>query len=170
MPSDAIRAHPVLPASERANDDDLVHIRFGLMRDLEASLEGSRKALLVLDLAGIEHGNSEQMRLLCEMAATLPRRGAAQDDGCSRFAGGAAEHRLTQEHERERERGKELCQSRDRILTATRLQGALLSRARTKLRVLANMLASPSADYGPLLSASRSGFPVSRTAPGRESD
>ena len=38
----------------------------------------------------------------------------------------------------------------DRILEAARVQAALLARAQSKLRVLANMLAGPSIIYGPL--------------------
>jgi hypothetical protein len=40
-------------------------------------------------------------------------------------------------------------QGRGRIIEAVRLQAALLSRARGKLQVLANMLSGPSVLYGP---------------------
>jgi hypothetical protein len=49
---------------------------------------------------------------------------------------------------------EELRRSCQRVLEATRLQAALLARARTKLRVLANMLAGQSVNYGPLVAGS----------------
>jgi hypothetical protein len=106
------------------------------MRDLEASLDGSRKALLALDVAGIERGTSEQVSLLREFDAI---RGPTREDG----AAGVAAH--TPELERE------LRRSGMRIVEVAGLQTALLARARSKLRVLANMLAGPSVDYGQLL-------------------
>ena len=102
--------------------------RLTLLRQLQASLSRSCTALLALDLAGIERGTREQVGLSQELAADLPRAGRE-------LAGGARE---------------ELRQNELGILQALRLQSALLARARCKLRVLVNMLAGPSASYGPL--------------------
>lgn len=125
-----------------------------LMGQLEASLLGSRKALLALDLAGIERGTREQIVLAAEMAALL-RRDFAPSAQQSPLVEHLAEHSS--------EAGslslpggatglqEELRKSESRVLRAARLQAALLVRARGKLRVLANVLAGPSIDYGPLL-------------------
>jgi len=103
-----------------------------LLGQLEASLHGSRKALIALDLAGMERGTREQVVLTREIEA-VRRRSIAPAD------------------KRTREQEEELRQSGNRVLAAARLQAALLVRARCKLRVLANMLADPSVNYGPLL-------------------
>jgi len=110
------------------------------MGKVEASLHGSREALLALDLAAIEGRTREQAGLIREFEAT--RRGIALSD-LARPPG--------LEPALETERKKELRRSAERILEAVRLQAALLARAQSKLGVLANMLAGPSIDYGRLL-------------------
>jgi hypothetical protein len=115
------------------------------MEELEASLMGSHRALLELDLASIECGTREQANLIRKFDAVRKQ----SEDGAIRLpahAPGLA---------------RELRHSGARILEAARLQSALLVRAQGKLRVLGNMLAGPSADYGPLLarhSAGRRGW------------
>jgi len=99
-----------------------------LFGQLEASLHGSRKALLARNLAGIEQRTQEQRALAGKIEAVL-RKGIVSS------AGGLQE---------------ELRQSGKRVLAAGRLQAALLARARLKLRVLANMLAGPSVNYEPI--------------------
>jgi hypothetical protein len=47
----------------------------------------------------------------------------------------------------------ELRVAAERICMAIRVQSALLARSQAKLRVMANMLASPSMSYGPMLAA-----------------
>lgn len=106
---------------------ELAPTRLTLMRQLQASLAQSCKALLALDLAGIERGTREQVGLSQELAEGFARAG--------RELGG--------------DEGEELRQNELGVLQALRLQSALLARARCKLRVLANMLAGPSASYGP---------------------
>jgi len=128
-------------AGELANES--VRARLSRMGELEASLEGSRRALLALDLGGIEGGTREQVVLIREFEA-LRRRPAEE-------AGTLALHAHAPELE------QELRRSAKRILEAARLQAALLSRARCKLRVLANMLAGPSVDYGRLLARKGAG-------------
>jgi hypothetical protein len=132
MPPDSIAA------------DEPVRACLALMGELEASLERSRKALLAQDLAGIERGTGEQVGLLEAIDAAVRRSVTPcttwkQTRGLSASSPGLEE---------------ELRHSRDRIMEAVRLQAALLARARSKLRVLANMLADPSVDYGPLLARS----------------
>ncbi len=138
MPTDFIAAGraPAAISGERAAEP--LRGRRALLCELEASLEGSRKALLALDLAAIERGTREQEGLLGEFDVALRQgmKGAAQA--------------LEPEPEPEPEPEEELRRSGNRILEAARLQAALLARAQCKLRVLANMLAEPSVTYGPL--------------------
>jgi hypothetical protein len=121
-----------------------------LIGELEASLHASRKALLALDLAGIERETREQVRSIRNLEDVLARSMAPRVRGIW-----AAKDRALgcsgNPPELESELEKELRRSCHRVLEATRLQAALLARARTKLRVLANMLAGQSVNYGPLV-------------------
>jgi hypothetical protein len=113
-----------------------------LMRELEASLHASRKALLALDLAGIENGNRQQVQLIRELGRLL-RRSPATVPGQQPMRNRVPWPAPSTEVE------SELRQCCSQVLEAARLQAALLVRARAKLRVLANMLAGRSATYGP---------------------
>jgi hypothetical protein len=115
-----------------------------LMHELEASLQGSRQALLALDLAGIERGTCDQLGLIGKMGGLWQQSAAVA-------ASGAREAKAPDFRSYPSELGEEFIRSRNRILDALRLQAALLRRARRKLCVLANMLAGPTASYGPLL-------------------
>ena len=137
MPTDSLVTGCAAPANAGARANEFVLARLAWLGELEASLTGSRKALQALDLAGIEQRTREQVDLIREFDAL--RRRQTGDDGAPGFAVGAPELE------------KELRRSGTRILEALRLQAALLARARCKLRVLANMLAGPSIDYGRLL-------------------
>jgi hypothetical protein len=110
------------------DDDKPMPTCLALFGQLEASLHGSRKALLARDLAGIDQGTREQRALAGKIEAVL-RKGIVSS------AGGLQE---------------ELRQSGKRVLAAGRLQAALLARARRQLRVMVNMLADPSVNYGPM--------------------
>jgi|SRR5271154_4047652 len=129
--------------------DERVRIRLALTRALQASLCASRKALLELNLAGIERGTSEQIELSRELAEDL-RRGIGwpareRRSGEDRAPGFAVCVPQLAE---------ELRQSEREVLQAARLQAALLARSQGKLRVLSNMLAGSSCNYGPLLARS----------------
>jgi hypothetical protein len=145
MPADFIAADRISPATTGEGSNELLRTRLELMRQLEASLQRSRKALLALDLAGIERGTGEQVNLVQEFESVLRRstappaigRQSAEEGGL-----GLPVHAS--------ELARELRRSENRIREAARLQAALLARARSKLRVLANMLAGPSVTYGPL--------------------
>jgi hypothetical protein len=125
--------------------------RLALMRQLQASLFGSRNALLALDLAGIEQGTREQVELSLQLAEDIRREStpAAKIRPLTRKhpASGLAGH----PPELEPELKEEIRRSEREVLQALRLQSALLVRAQCKLRVLANMLAGPSVNYGPPL-------------------
>lgn len=129
-----------------------VRSRLALMGELEASLHRSRKALLALDLAGIERATGEQVGMIREFQACL-RRGVApqatEKSGAKNALGLSAPAPNPEE---------ELRKSESRVLEAVRLQAALLGRAQCKLHVLANMLAGPSVTYGPWL-ARNGGLP-----------
>jgi hypothetical protein len=103
-----------------------------LLRQLEASLQGSRRALLALDLAGLERGTREQAGLVGQFEP-LRRRHKG--------------YRTIVEPPNPSELQAELQRCAHRVREATRLQAALLARAQAKLRVLGNMLAGPSASY-----------------------
>jgi hypothetical protein len=64
-----------------------------LMDQLEASLAGSRQALLALDLAGIERGTREQVVLAGEIEAAL-RRAIARPAAPRASAEHSAEQRM----------------------------------------------------------------------------
>jgi hypothetical protein len=128
-----------------------VRSRLALMGELEASLHRSRKALLALDLAGIERATGEQVGMIREFQACLPRGvlPLAIGNTGAKGAPGLVAHAPELE---------ELRKSESRVLEAVRLQAALLGRAQCKLHVLANMLAGPSVTYGPWL-ARNGGLP-----------
>lgn len=115
-----------------------------VMAALEASLAGSREALVSLDVAGLVSRNREQGLLSCELGPILGRaRGEIE------VLAGTPER--SKELDQERLQIKQVRVVADRILFAVRTQSALLARLRTKLQVMANMLAGPSAVYGPRL-------------------
>lgn len=109
-------------------------IRLALLRALLASLCESHQALLELDLAGIERGTREQVVLSRKLAEDFRQGGIWL----------AKERRLAEE----------IRQSEHEVWRAARGQAALLARVQGKLRVVANMLADPSVNYGPLLARS----------------
>jgi hypothetical protein len=118
--------------------------RLALMRRMQASLFGSRKALLSLDLAGIEQGTREQVELSMKLEEEIGRAGALADN----MGFTARAPKL------ESELDKDLRHCEHEVLQALRLQSALLVRARSRLRVLSNMLAGTSVNYGPPLTRS----------------
>ena len=138
-------------AEERA--EELLRARLDLMYELEASLEGSRKALVALDLGQIESGTCDQASLILEFAALLERcrSSRAADSSEERPEERSAEPGAPRLRAYPRELEEKLCGSQNRILDALRLHLALLARAQGKLRVLGNMLADPTVPYGPLL-------------------
>ncbi|MFZ0814510.1 MAG: hypothetical protein WAM78_03270 [Candidatus Sulfotelmatobacter sp.] len=108
--------------------DEPMRTCLALLSQMEASLDGSQKALLARDLAGIEQGTREQRALAGEIEAVLRKGIAPSGNGLE----------------------EELRRRRNRVLDAGRVQAALLARARRQLRVLVNMLTDPSANYGPM--------------------
>jgi len=99
------------------------------MRELEASLAGSRKALLALDLEDIERGTRDQVGLIRALETTGTSAEASSLRGLPPSM------------------AEELRRCEAGVLQEARLQAALLARAQRKLRILANMLADPSLSY-----------------------
>lgn len=137
MPTDFDLAGPIPCTNAGELADEPILACLAWMSELEASLDGSRKALLALDLAGIERGTSEQVGLVRKFD-TIRKQHPVQPR-----VPGLPPCALELE--------KELRSRGMRITDAVRLQAALLARMQGKLSVLANMLAGPSVDYGRLL-------------------
>jgi hypothetical protein len=148
-----------------------------LLRELEASLQRSIRAIVLMDVAVLEAETRQQLGLSRAISVATPRgaysrllNGTTESMKWGLTEMGLTKIRLTkirltkmelaesellesELHESELHESEwraEVWQSRGRIIEAVRLQAALLSRARGKLRVLANMLRGPSALYGPL--------------------
>lgn len=162
IPDDPSNAATQLLADALPSASEITRSRLLLMRQLYVSLCSGHRALLALDLVGIERSTMEQAELGRKLAEYIPR-GTRSTENSGNKKRRPAENRArgfaacAPEMEAELRRGE-----RD-VLQALRLQGALLVRAQHKLRVIANMLADPSVSYGPpsrptarLQSASRS--------------
>lgn len=115
-----------------------------IMQELEVSLERGRKALLALDLAGIEQECGEQ-RDMAQRLRMWVMQPEMTSSTCSEFPSASASELFLDRFLLE----QAIHLSRSRILQAVRLQRALLQRAQCRLRVLGNMLAGPAALYHP---------------------
>ena len=138
-PTDCIRDGCIPAVTVAARETEHLRARLALMNALEASLHRSRKALLALDLAGVERGTIEQTGLIRECGEILWSEVPIDLSAGTNKLEGQQKELLK----------KELGLCQQRILEAGRLQAALLARAQSKLRVLANMLAGPSVIYSP---------------------
>jgi hypothetical protein len=135
-------AGPLMTNPAQAADcgaEMILRSRLVLQLALEASLEKSRKALLVLDLAGLVLETQKQILLSRSLAVVNASRGSADQAG-QQLAGTSGDLISP-------EIVAQLRTSALRIQSATRLHLALLGRSRQKLRVMANMLAGPDAPY-----------------------
>jgi hypothetical protein len=111
-----------------------------LLRRLQASLGRSSRALVALDLAGIEGETREQRELVRALAVRAKPLHWKNEPEIENDSAQATERRL--------QMARELRQSEAQVRQALRLQAALLRRSQHKLRVMANMLADPAANYG----------------------
>jgi len=139
---------PDADTSAVTQDNEPVRTRLVFMRQLLASLSASRKALLGMDLAAIEQGTREQSGLSRVLAEMVRSRRLSVIQSCT----------STQEHAAglvcDSDPGGELKRTESEVMQALRLQSALLARVQRKMRVMANMLADPSLNYGPWLAQS----------------
>ncbi|MGC2403867.1 MAG: hypothetical protein WA510_29005 [Acidobacteriaceae bacterium] len=147
------------PTSPGERIDDFLRVRLAVIAALEASLQRSRKALLAMDIDGIEGGTKEQVDLVRDLAAApralMPPAGRPRKNALAIVPAYTAALL------------EELFRSEGRLREAARLQAALLARARYKLRVLTNMLAGASVTYGPALARNRASVADGLGAPGR---
>lgn len=111
-----------------------------VLQQLEESLERGLRALLDLNCAELERETAEQRRFVLQFNDVLQR--CAQN---SRVDSGG----VNPKSQPERELIEEIRLRQARVWQAARLQAAVLTRAQSKLRMLAQMLAGPSAAYGP---------------------
>ncbi len=146
MAADRIAEGADAAPSARQEADQRVRNRLALMNQLQASLSASRTALLALDLSGMELGTREQVGLGRRLEADF--RPSIEPGGCENSSAGNWVDALTA---CDPKLADALGQSQREVLQALRVQSALLARAQRKLCVLANVLADPSVNYGPLL-------------------
>lgn len=110
----------------------------GLLAEMEASLQGSQKAVLASDGLGLENCTREQARLHRALEMLLwPQAwpGTAVQKAVEKSAGPRCAPRLA----------AELLAAERRVLQAARVQAALLRRARQFQRILANVAAARAA-------------------------
>jgi hypothetical protein len=126
-----------------AAGNEITIASLALLRELESSLEASQRALLECDLAGIEQGAQEQMRLTAQLPpllfASRSKQSASIEPGQPKAGASAS-------------RGPaELHAAANRILALVRVHMLLLGRSQQDLSVLLNLIAGTAASYGPLL-------------------
>ena len=125
-------------------DVQMAHPGLALMAELQACLADSQKALLALDLAGIERGTRKHARLGRDLEGLLlrgrplvavdPERGK----GRSVLSSSGALEELSG-----------LRAAAKGVLQSIRVQAALLTRAQRALRIRAHRVAGIGATYGP---------------------
>ncbi|HLW89272.1 MAG TPA: hypothetical protein VKR57_12325 [Terriglobales bacterium] len=132
--------------------EEMAQTLLGLMKQMEASLQGSHTAVLASDGLGLENCTREQARLQRAVELLLgpqawPGTGTEKDDlrqarsGESRFA----PRFVTQCPPQLR---SELLAEEWRVLQGTRVQAALLRRARQFQCILANLAAIQGSHWG----------------------
>jgi hypothetical protein len=112
-----------------------------LLLQLEASLQASQIALLARDLARIEQGTRDQIRLLQELEIlSAPGRGLEEGSpGKRNSCAPSSDGPLT----------AELRAAQLRVLHLGRVQTALLVRGERSLRILSHLVAGAQSNYGP---------------------
>jgi hypothetical protein len=124
-------------------EEELGRRRLAWMRHLFASLSASRTALLAMDLPALERATREQFVLSRELATfvreTRPSSAYVRDSLLVHAPDAKHESTLT----------GELRRVESDVVQALLLQSALLVRMQRKIRVMANMLADRSLNYGP---------------------
>ena len=105
---------------ELSTETNLDALRLALLNDLESSLRSTEQAILGRDVERLERATEEQANLHHRLVM-LPMRGSS-------FSPAVRE-------------------AQQRVLDLGRVQSALLERARQRLRMLANWIAGPEAQY-----------------------
>ncbi len=114
-------------------DAGMAQASLALLRQMEDSLNASREALLARDLARLEQGTQEQIRLRRALEIL--------------WAGKHNEDADVPETLRDPVLAENLRAAQLRVLQQGRVQAALLRRAQRWLRVLSNLQAGPEAGY-----------------------
>ena len=135
--------HPADTVNQRSSPQAgaaMAQTSLALLRELEASLESTQQAVLARDLAGLEQGTREQLRLRQELEIlwawdrTHPH---ADPTGGTRNLPDTSDLMV------------ELRAVGMRVLHLGRVQAALLVRAQRSLRMIAHLLAGPESSYSP---------------------
>ncbi len=139
----------------------LAESRLALMRELLASLSASRKAVRAMDLTAIQQETMQQLKLRQEFAEHLCGETKAREVRSIEVRNKEAREESARSTALDPkicapELHEQLKQTEISVLHALQLQSALLTRAQRKVRVMANMLADPSRNYG--ISLAQSGM------------
>ena len=135
--------HPADTVNQRSSPQAgaaMAQTSLALLRELEASLESTQQAVLARDLAGLEQGTREQLRLRQELEIlwawdrTHPHADPAAGTCNLRDAPDLM---------------VELRAIGMRVLLLGRVQAAVLLRAQRSLRMMAALLAGPESSYSP---------------------
>jgi hypothetical protein len=110
-----------------------------LLRDLEASLEATQKAVLARDLDGLEQSTREQKQLQRALAILWAESGTPPQASLPTRLESCAPHLAA-----------ELRAAGMRVLHLGRVQAGLLVRAQRSLRMIAHLLAGPESNYSPV--------------------
>jgi len=121
-------------SGQLAADLGLVPSRVSVLRELEASLQASQRALLNRDVSELEQHTSEQVRLQKTLTSlwSCDAHSMASDPACSDV-----------------ELAVEVRAALIRVQHLSRIQAALVARAQQSLRIIENLLAGPQANYAP---------------------
>jgi hypothetical protein len=123
---------------------EIAHTGLTLVAELEASLADSQKALLALDLAGIERGTREQALLGRNLEALVLRTRRIVTVELAR-----GKERPLAPPSPTPEELSGLRAAANGVLQSIRVQAALLTRAQRALRIRAHRVAGIGATYGP---------------------
>jgi hypothetical protein len=129
-----------LKLPNRSPGNELAVASLALLRELEASLETSQKALLARDLESIEQETREQMRLQQSLAILL------ENGLVSEKCNGMPQTILRRVCNPDTE---QLLLTAQRVLHLGWVQATLLNRAQQSLQMISRLLAGPSATYVP---------------------
>jgi hypothetical protein len=123
----------------RGRGNELAVASLAILRELEASLAASQKALLARDLEGITQGTREQVRLQRALGILWGKSMSADEIG-------APETALATQYGSEPD---EFVAAAQRVLYLGRVQAALLARSQQTLKMISYLVAGPNATYEP---------------------
>jgi len=121
------------PAGPEKKADDIAESSLNLLRQLEASLQASQRALLSGDLEALQEKTCEQLRLQGALQACWSQNGAGARESNPMLAEFAI--------------ASDLRAAQMRVLDLGRVQAAILSRANRWLTTVSNLLAGAAAGY-----------------------